>query len=62
MRRDRERPDRGHEGGDIEILVPADGAPGGRTRIEQQVGGIAFGRARRGREADVGDQPVSIVE
>src|SRR5262252_8607517 len=32
MRRDRKRPYRGDEGGDIEILVPTHGAPGRRTR------------------------------
>src|ERR1700738_2530087 len=62
MRRDRERPYRGDEGGDIEVLVPADGTPGWRTRFEQQVGRLAFGRARRRRHADVRDQPVPIVE
>ena len=62
MRRDRERPYSGYEGGDIKILVPADGAAGRCTGFEQQVGGVAFGRTRRGGRADVGDQPVPIVE
>lgn len=62
VRRDRERPYRGDEGRDIEILVAADGAPGWRTGFEQQVGRVAFGRARRRRHADVGHQPVAIVE
>src|SRR5258708_24905901 len=52
----------GDKAGYVEALVPADGPARRRADVEQQLGRRAFGGPPGGRDADVRDQPMPIVE
>ncbi len=61
VRRHPERPHLGNKARHIEALIPANGAAVS-DRAQQQDRGLAFGGARRGRDADIRDQSVAIVQ